>query len=382
MDVLLLIGAFQACFFMVLVLTKKTKSIADKILVFWLAIFTFHLAFVYYSFQSGCEFYIKYGHIPSGLLVVYYSLMYVYTKALTSKENVFKSKWLLHIIPTVITYICIIPLAQLPYEEKVNVATHLTTNPYANLVLGIVILFTTIYLIAVLRLLKKHQITIRKMFSYEVNINLNWLRILSVLLVFLWIGISILIINAHNYQTTTPVILPQDSMIQDMQGTSVFVLFIFLLGFFGIRQQAIYSVPLQKTETTVKPETQSASLRYEKSGLKKEDSETYLKELLQYMEEEKPYLNEKLTLKEVAEKMNISTNHLSQVINENLEKNFFDFVNNYRVEMAKQKLSDPSNKNFTILSLAYDCGFSSKSSFNAIFKKIAGLTPSEFRNRI
>ena len=99
------------------------------------------------------------------------------------------------------------------------------------------------------------------------------------------------------------------------------------------------------------------------------------------MTEEKPYLNEDLTSKEVAQKLNISTNHLSQVINENLGKNFFDFVNGYRVDLAKQKLSDPANNIYTIISLAYDCGFSSKSSFNAIFKKFVGVTPSEFRNK-
>ncbi|MDD2284067.1 MAG: helix-turn-helix domain-containing protein [Paludibacter sp.] len=382
MEVLLLIGAIQSCFFAILVLSKKRKSIADKILALWLAIFTLHLAFVYYSFQSGYEFYIEYGHIPSGLLVVYYSLMYMYTESLTSKENVFKAKWLLHIIPTAITYICIIPLAQLPYEEKVRLATHLTTDSYAIFVFGITMLFTTIYLVATLRLLKRHKISIRKMFSYEENISLNWLRILAILLVFLWVGISSLVINAHYYETTTLAMQPKDHMIQDMQGTAVFVIFIFLLGFFGIRQQAIYSIQIPKKETTVMSSTKSASNRYEKSGLKKEDSETHLKRLLKYMEKEKPYLNEKLLLKEVAEKMDISTNYLSQVINENLEKNFFDFVNSYRVDLAKQKLIDPSYKNYTILSLAYDCGFSSKSSFNSIFKKFVGLTPSEFRNKI
>jgi len=84
----------------------------------------------------------------------------------------------------------------------------------------------------------------------------------------------------------------------------------------------------------------------------------------------------------VATALQISTNHLSQVINENLDKNFFDFVNGYRVEMVKQKMKDPSNKNYTLLSLAYDCGFNSKSSFNAIFKKYTGSTPSQYLNTI
>lgn len=382
MEALLLIGAIQSCFFAILVVSQKRKSIADKILALWLSIFTFHLAFVYYSFHAGYEFYITNGYIPSGLLVAYYSLMYVYALSLTSEENVFKLKWLLHFIPIAITYICIIPMALLPYQDKARLVTQLTTDSYTIFLFGIMMLFTSFYLIATLRLLKKHKISIQKMFSYEENINLNWLRILAILLVFLWIGISLLVVNVHYNEINSLSIQPNDHMIQDMQGTSVFVIFIFFLGFFGIRQQAIYSIPIPKKETSEFSEAKSVSSRYEKSGLKKEDSETHLKQLLKYMEDEKPYLNEKLSLKEVAEKMSISTNHLSQVINENLEKNFFDFVNNYRIELAKQKLSDTHNKKYTILSLAYDCGFNSKSSFNSIFKKFVGLTPSEFRKKI
>ncbi len=379
MEVLILLGAFQAIFFIILVLSKKKKSISDKILVLWLLLFAVHLSFVYYSFQSGHIFYIEYGYIPSGVLVAYYSLMYVYTESLTSEGNVFKVKWLLHLIPTAITYVSIFPLAQLPYKEKENLVTHPTSNPYLYLVFGLVMLFVTIYLIATLRLLRKHKVSIRKMFSYEENINLNWLKILSFLLVLLWIVISSLIVYAYSI----PVMTPEGHMILDMQGHSAFVIFVFLLGFFGIRQQVIYSIPLEKKEVQkTEPDSNSASKQYEKSGLKKKDSVVYLKRLLQYMEEEKPYLNGKLLLKEVAEEINISTNHLSQVINENLEKNFFDFVNGYRVDLVKQKIKNSANKKFTILYLAYECGFNSKSSFNSIFKKHEGLTPTEFLNKV
>jgi AraC-like DNA-binding protein len=383
MEALILIGAVQAAFFAVLVLSKKRKSIADKILAVWLSIFAAHLGFVYYAFHSGYFFYIEYGHIPSGVLVVYYSLMYVYAESLTSDQNVFKPKWLLHLIPTLITYISIVPLAQLPYNEKVKLVTNPSTNPYLVFVFGLTMLFVTGYLIATLKLLKKHKVSIRKIFSYEENISLNWLRILAFLLVILWIVVSGLVAYVYYPDTTTfNVMLPEEHMMLDMQGQSAFVVFVFLLGFFGIRQQVIYSVPFEKNEVlTITPDTEPPGNRYKKSGLTKEDSATHLKALLQYMEKEKPYLNGKLSLKEVAEKMNISTNHLSQVINENLEKSFFDFVNGYRVDLARQKMRDPSNKKYTILSLAYDCGFSSKSTFNAIFKKYEGLTPTEFINK-
>jgi AraC-like DNA-binding protein len=383
MEGLILIGAVQAAFFAVLVLSKKRKSVSDKILAVWLSIFAAHLAFVFYAFRSGHFFYIEYGHIPSGILVVYYSLMYVYAESLTSHENVFKPKWILHVIPTVVTYICIVPLAQLSYNEKVKLVTSPSTNGYLVFVFGLTMLLATGYLVATLRLLKRHKVSIRKIFSYEENISLNWLRILAFLLVILWIVVSGLVSYVYYIDTTASnTMLPQDHMMLDMQGQSAFVVFVFLLGFFGIRQQVIYSVPLEKNEVlTTTQDTQPASSRYKKSGLTKEDSATHLKALLQYMEDEKPYLNGKLSLKEVADKMSISTNHLSQVINENLKKSFFDFVNSYRVDLAKQKMRDPSNKKYTILSMAYDCGFSSKSTFNSIFKKYEGLTPTEFINK-
>lgn len=382
MDVLLIIGAFQAVFFAVLVLSKKGKSVSDKILAFWLSVFAVHLAFVYYAYQAGPVFYIDYGFIPSGTIVLYYSLMYMYAKSLMSQENKFKAKWLLHLVPTVIVYISVVPFAIIPYQEKADLITHLSTDPYLNLVFGIILFFSTVYLVATLRLLKKHKISVRKRFSYEENINLNWLRILAFLLILLWVLISGLTAYVFYLESTSTVIRPEDHIRLDMQGQAAFVVFIFLLGFFGIKQQIIYSAPLPKKKAVETPaSTETVENRYKKSGLKKEVSETHLKELLNYMEEEKPYLNGKLSLKEVAAKLNISTNHLSQVINENLDKNFFDFVNGYRVDLVKLKMTDLANKNYTLLALSYDCGFNSKSSFNTIFKKHEGVTPTEFLNQ-
>ena len=378
MEILLILGAFQAIFFVVLLLSKKGKTVSDKILALWLSIFAIHLAFVYYSFQLGHVFYIKYGFILSGVIVLYYSLMYVYTQSLVSKEQSFKPKWLLHLLPTVIVYGFIIPLAILPYETKVDIGVHPSADVYSTVVFGIVIVFVTGYIVLILKLLNKHKVTIRNIFSYEENINLIWLKILAFLLIVLWVIISVLIVYFYYLDASQSTMLPEDIMILDMKGQSAFVAFVFFLSFFGIKQQIIYSHPSKEEKDLEEGPKNNSISRYEKSSLKKEDSVIYLKRLLEYMEREKPYLNGKLLLKELADELNISTNHLSQVINENLGKNFFDFVNAYRVDLVKQKMIDPSNKKFTIISLAYECGFNSKSSFNSIFKKHTGLTPSEF----
>lgn len=123
-------------------------------------------------------------------------------------------------------------------------------------------------------------------------------------------------------------------------------------------------------------------IQYLKSGLKKNDSKKYMDKIMNYMKREKPYLEPKLTLKQLADAFDVSTNYLSQLINENTEQNFSDFVNTYRVNEVKDKLKNPKYKRFTILAIAYECGFNSKSSFNSVFKKITGQTPRQYLKSI
>jgi AraC-like DNA-binding protein len=110
--------------------------------------------------------------------------------------------------------------------------------------------------------------------------------------------------------------------------------------------------------------------------MKEEQVIQLYKKLLQYMENEKPFLNPKLSLSELAKQLDISINQLSQIINQQARVNFHDFVNRYRVE--EFLLNAEKNKNFSLLALALDAGFNSKSTFNSIFKKQKGLSPSQY----
>ena len=97
------------------------------------------------------------------------------------------------------------------------------------------------------------------------------------------------------------------------------------------------------------------------------------------MANEKPYLDPKLSLAGLAQLLEISPNQLSQIINQEAQVNFHDFVNNYRIEEFIERAS--INKNFSLLALALDSGFNSKSSFNTIFKKQKGLAPSQYLSK-
>jgi AraC-like DNA-binding protein len=101
-------------------------------------------------------------------------------------------------------------------------------------------------------------------------------------------------------------------------------------------------------------------------------------ELETYMAQHKPWLDPELTLSELAAKLNLSHVQLSALVNNTMGKNFNDFVNAYRVEAVKQRLAEGAGKQFSLLGIAYECGFNSKATFNRAFKKATGKTPGAF----
>ncbi|MBC7931256.1 MAG: AraC family transcriptional regulator [Rubrivivax sp.] len=145
------------------------------------------------------------------------------------------------------------------------------------------------------------------------------------------------------------------------------------LGYMAMREPEPEARAVEKEETPTAP-------KYERSTLTPERAERYTKKLLQVMETERPYTDGALNLQKLAARLSIPVQHLSQIVNERLNQSFTDFVNAYRVEEAKRKLLDPSLSHYSVLAIAEDVGFNSKSSFNAVFKKHAGMTPTEFRN--
>jgi AraC-like DNA-binding protein len=108
----------------------------------------------------------------------------------------------------------------------------------------------------------------------------------------------------------------------------------------------------------------------------KEDKRMLVEE---YMEQNKPYLDAKLSIKQLAQQIGIQEKELSILINHHMDKHFFDFVNEYRIDKAKRILTDPSQSDLTILEILYPVGFNSKSSFNSAFKKYTHQTPSQYR---
>ena len=109
-----------------------------------------------------------------------------------------------------------------------------------------------------------------------------------------------------------------------------------------------------------------------------EQAERIYRQLVRCMTDQKLFSDTELTLAALAKTLDVHPNHLSQVINSFEGKNFYDYINYHRVEEFKKLAPLPGNRNYTLLSLAYECGFNSKTSFNRNFKKVTGISPSEY----
>ena len=120
-------------------------------------------------------------------------------------------------------------------------------------------------------------------------------------------------------------------------------------------------------------------VKYEKTGLSDDFSLELKRRLLQIMKQQKPYLDSEIRLDTIAELLDISRHHASQIINQHFSVHFYDFINKYRIQDAEQLLRDPKSR-LSVTDVAYQTGFNNRISFYKAFKKYMGMTPSEYRD--
>ena len=222
-----------------------------------------------------------------------------------------------------------------------------------------------IYLYFSLHLLQSHQRKIKETFSALERINLHWLYFL--------IG-GQLVIWPFAFFTE---MLGGDARQWDWVWLLIAV-FIYAMGYFGLRQPEIFTGRLKLPATAGTAPT-GGKRKYEKSVLSEEDAERISRQLQELMYKQKLYLNCDLSLPDLAQKLSVSIHHLSQILNERLDKNFFEYINELRVEETKRLLKDDKMSHLSIAGIAQEAGFNSLSAFNTIFKKSTGSTPSSYR---
>ncbi len=379
-----LIGIVLTFFLVALLITKKSKTAADRILVVWLIFIGLHLFFFYlYLTGNGYTFpyyYLLGVHFPFPL--VHGPFLFLYTSSITNQ--LWARKYIgLHTIPFFFVYVLFIPFLVLPIEQKIMIFKNNGKGVESiSLVLSILIMISgVIYVALSLWLLKKYRITIQEQFSSADKINLAWLRYLIYAIGLTWVF----------------VLIGNDRLIF---GSSV--VFVFFLGYFGIKQVGIFTqqypadtglkkIVQQNNSVLSKPNliTQSSNhstifletpqrVKYLRSSLNEDAAREIQKSLTKAVNEDKLFTNPEITLAELAQTLQVHPSNLSQVINRFEGKNFYDYINYKRIEEFKRIVALPENQRFTLLALAHDCGFNSKTSFNRNFKNATGLSPSKY----
>ncbi|WP_242134209.1 AraC family transcriptional regulator [Aestuariivivens marinum] len=368
MSFVLNIGIVLSIFLGILLFSKKNKVLTDNLLAVWLFVIGIHLTGYFLFYKGYWEIYPDLIGVTAPLPFLYGPFLYLYVLySIKSKSSLRKIDYL-HFAPTLMSYLLMSHFFFF-YSAKEKVQVYKGTmddynGTLANIMLvGFIISGITYTILAYRKLIKREKV-VKENFSDTTRINLKWLR-------YTIIGIGLFFIVGTIVSVLREVIGFQFPFNADILFYSILVGFIVFIGYSGIRQQDLFTSANINEGELVKTESE-----YKKSSLKVEVANSKHVELLELMEREKPYLNTKLTISELAEVLSLSTNHLSQVINQYEQVNFHDFINKYRVEEFIEKAQKDTS--FSLLGLAYDSGFNSKSTFNTVFKKFKSVTPSQY----
>lgn len=365
-----ILGVFESLFLFVFLLSKKGRSVAECILavaflVFGLNILVASLEWV--NRTSGYPFPFLIQTTPL-LVLLQGPLLWLYIKAQTTQHFRFRPIYLLHLLSFFIllvglyVYFYSLPVNERIFLDKTEGFKSLFSYKVSR---ALMIFSTTMYCVWNYILIVQYQKRIKNYFSEIKKINLDWLKLVIVSTFIVSSVANIAFVLDSFYKTGLFHVIQSISF-------ALFSLLMLFLGFWGHYQVALI--------TTV-----SIDDLYEKqvSVLKvSQVDEIFISKLLSVMDIRKPYLDQNLTLSVLSVQLQVSEDYLSMILNNRLERNFYDFINQYRVDEFKARCQSSSNDNLTFSALAFECGFNSKATFNRVFKKSTGLTPSEFKKSL
>ena len=366
--VLLLFAAAQGLFLALVLFTQQRGNRrANRVLALLIILFSLRLIETVGYWTKYLLVFPHFALTTAAFPFLFGVLLYFYARCLTGEQFQFGKREWLHFLPFVLHVGWLTLFYRLSSEIKLRILQQFigVENPKFTswLYFGFFLIQTLhmlFYAGLTLRLLKQHARPAKN--GVLEQISLRWLRNLT-------IGFSSFVLLTLLYvfwlQLGFPYSRAVDALVLIAMASQIY-----LIGYMTLRQPEIFSGALAIKNAP----------KYEKSTLTPARAETYLNKLLQLMETKKLFTNNNLKLQDLADKLNLSPHHLSQIINERRGQNFFDFLNQYRIEEAKKYLHDTEKQNYTILSIALEVGFNNKASFNTAFKKHTGMTPSQFRD--
>ncbi len=385
--IILLIGTILQGSLLVfsLLISKHSNKTANYLLSGLIILFSYYALVKILSNTNGI---LNYPHLIRTyrpIFILACPVIYFYCKALTTPDFRLTYKDSSHLIPFGMYTLIMLPFFS---SDPVTKVASLSLQPFTLSWIverGFWVVIFFFYFGFSLRTIHHHQQHVKDIFSNLEKVKLDWLRNLLLAFGIIWVIALLRFLTAYGkvgYENKFMV-------------PFFLCLTIFLIGWYALRQPEIFSDRWDrlisengsKSMTLVsmkqKYQEQPASFKqkpkYKYSGLSEQDIARYKDYLIKHLEREKPYANPDLKLQNLADHLGIPSYQLSQIINTELQQNFYDLINSFRIEEAKQRLIDPTKQNITIIAIAYDVGFNSKSTFNTAFKKYTKMTPSQFR---
>jgi AraC-like DNA-binding protein len=359
MEIISWIGISQALFAGILMTTKKEHSLSDLILTVWLFFVAFDFLGQITTFQSNLI-------LQHTIFLIYNPLLYLYTVSLTKKNFKIKQEHFLHIIPFLIFLV-----SNLLFKPLFSLNDFWLDNDFYfyRIAYSVTALFSFfVYASLSIILVHKHRINLRNEFSsIERNKKLAWLLFV---LIFYVVYNSLIIINGM-------VKIFAESPAYPLYISRISLLILaYAFGFYGLHQAVIFNDHKPNIKAN---KDKSYHEKYSNSKLTTNEKQLIKSKLINYFETRQPYLEGNLSVAQVAEQLNLSRHALTEVLNTVIGKNFYQFVNEYRINLAKKMLCDKNYDNYSIEAIGFECGFNSKSTFFTVFKSFSGLTPMQYK---
>jgi len=256
-----------------------------------------------------------------------------------------------------------------PEISAYNVFTNNNSEFFSILFLALFSIQLIYFGVASYRKLQKHKKAIMQLASNIEEIDLKWLEMIVkfiLVLLVLWALDIYFEYSANHFSFLNALLLVG----------------IFAISFYSLKQKEVYSFISTKDieiNELINNIQITENLIDKKKLLSDEKLEENKTELTRIMDEDKPFLDSELTLMKLSAKLNSTTHQLSYIINTGFNETFYQFINRYRVEEAKKLIVNPKMNHLSILGIAFEVGFNSKSVFNSFFKTYTGQTPSEYK---
>ncbi len=379
--IFLMVGIVVGLFTSLILFFDKTNKKANFYLAFLVLICVGSL---FHNFLIESEIYAQKNELY--FLPVIFSLgigpfLFLYVRTLLNNTKINTSKLFLHLLPLLIQFVVYLVCFVQKTADKYNIYSKIY-EPLINPIQNIAVYFSVAFYVYLSFIeIKKYKQLLNNFYSNSDRIAMLWLKkILYVFMGYYMLSIFFLIIS-YSFKSNTNY-FPSDF---------IRYVIIFIIAIFAIKQNSLIDIQhniqsvvketalefdMKANVEAVKEVLNNETIKPENVPTKpKEVNTDILQKIIAIVEKEKLYLNENLTIADIASKLGYSTKTISTNINNGLGKSFSFFINEYRVNLFKERRSSGKYDNLSIVGLAYDCGFNSKSTFNRIFKEITGTVP-------